>query len=130
MEPVEVVVGQYESEKDVFRGFKACFMGEKIADFEAGDRRRFTLYKCGWNRLEGYRVYDSDETNPRSPTYELMPHEEEVNPDDPHRAYHKLYSPSEVAAQWPVFAKDIDALQAKDIDAKTSDPAWNERRTL
>jgi hypothetical protein len=46
------------------------------------------------------------------------------------RVYHKLYSSSEVAAQWPVFAKEIDALRAINIDAKTSDPAWDERRTL
>jgi hypothetical protein len=59
-----------------------------------------------------------------------MSHEEEVNPDDPYRVYHKLYSSSEVAAQWPVFAKVIDALRAINIDAKTSDPAWDERRTL
>jgi hypothetical protein len=44
--------------------------------------------------------------------HELMPHEEEINADDPYRVYHKLYSSSEVAAQWPVFAKEIDALRA------------------
>jgi hypothetical protein len=59
-----------------------------------------------------------------------MPHKEEVNPDDPYRVYHKLYSSSEVTAQWPVFAKEIDALRAINIDVKTSDPAWDERRTL
>jgi hypothetical protein len=59
-----------------------------------------------------------------------MPHEEEVNPDDPYRVYHKLYRLSEVAAQWPMFAKEIDALRAINIDAETSDPAWDERRTL
>lgn len=62
--------------------------------------------------------------------HELMPHEEEVNPDDPYRVCHKLYSSSEVTAQWPVFAKEIEALRAINIDAKTSDPAWDERRTL
>src|SRR5215211_4676595 len=36
-----------------------------------------------------------------------MPHEEEVKPVDPYRVYHKLYSSSEVTAQWPVFAKEI-----------------------
>ena len=59
-----------------------------------------------------------------------MPHEEVVNPDDPNRVYHKLDSSSEVTAQWPVFAKEIDPLRAINIDAKTSDPAWDERRTL
>ena len=45
--------------------------------------------------------------------HELMPHEEEINADDPYRVYHKLYSStSEVAAQWPVFAEEIDALRA------------------
>jgi hypothetical protein len=29
-----------------------------------------------------------------------------------------------------VFAKKIDALRAINIDAKTSDPAWDERHTL
>jgi hypothetical protein len=131
MELVEVVVGQYDSDKDVFKGFKACFMGEKISDFMAGDRRRFTLYKCGWNRLEGYRVYDSDETNPRSPRYELMPHEgQKVDPNDPHRVYHRLYGPSEVVEHWPVFAGEVDALKITNIDANASDPAWTERRTL
>lgn len=62
--------------------------------------------------------------------HEMMPHEEEVNPDDPYRVCHKLYSSSEVTAQWPVFAKEIEALRAINIDAKTSDPAWDERRTL
>jgi hypothetical protein len=59
-----------------------------------------------------------------------MPHEQGVNPDDPYRVYHKLYSSSEVTAQWPVFAKEMDALRVINIDAKTSDPAWDERRTL
>ena len=59
-----------------------------------------------------------------------MPHEEEINADDPNRVYHKLYSSSEGRAQWSVFAKEIDALRATNIDAKTSDPAWDERRTL
>ena len=62
--------------------------------------------------------------------HELMPHEEEINADDPYRVYHKPYSSSEVAAQWPMFAKEIDALRAINIDAKTSDPAWDERRIL
>ena len=59
-----------------------------------------------------------------------MPHEEEINTDDPYWVYHKLYNSSEVTAQLPVFAKEIDALRAKNIDAKTSDPAWDERHTL
>lgn len=130
MESVEVIVGQHDPREQVFKGFKARFKGQKIATFQAGDRRRLTLYRCGWNRLEGYRVYDSDETNPESPKYELMPHEEEVNPEDPYRVYHRLYSPSEVAALWPVFAKEVDALQPKDIDAKAVDPAWNDRARL
>jgi hypothetical protein len=45
--------------------------------------------------------------------HELMPHKEEINADDPYWVYHKLYSSSEVTAQWPVFAKKIDALRAK-----------------
>ena len=130
MEPGEVVVGQFDSDKGVFRGFKACFMGEKIVDFKAGDRRRFTLYKCGWNMYEGYRVYDSNETNPESPRYELNPHSEEINPDDPYRVYHKLYSRSEAVAHWPVFANNVDALRMVDIDAKVNDPAWNDRGRL
>ena len=59
-----------------------------------------------------------------------MPHDEEIITDDPYWVYHKLYNSSEVTAQWPVLAKEIDALRAKDIDAKTSDPAWDERHTL
>ena len=131
MESVEVVVGQYDSDKGVFRGFKACFMGEKIADFKAGDRRRFTLYRCGWNKYEGYRVHEADETNPKLPRYDLLPHEgQKIDPNDLHRVYHRLYRPSEVAEQWPVFAGEVDALQTTDIDAKPSDPAWSERRPL
>jgi hypothetical protein len=45
--------------------------------------------------------------------HELMPHKEEINVDDPYWVYHKLYSSSEVTAQWPVFAKKIDALRAR-----------------
>jgi hypothetical protein len=59
-----------------------------------------------------------------------MPHEEEINTDDPYWVNHKLYNSSEVTAQLPVLAKEIDALRAKNIDAKTSDPAWDERHTL
>jgi hypothetical protein len=55
-----------------------------------------------------------------------MPHREKVNPDAPYRVYQKLYSSREVTAQLPVFAKEIDALRAINIDAKTSDPAWGE----
>ena len=45
--------------------------------------------------------------------HELMPHKEEINAYDPYWVYHKLYSSSEVTAQLPVFAKEIDALRAK-----------------
>jgi hypothetical protein len=62
--------------------------------------------------------------------YKLMPHEEEVSYDDPFRDYHKVYSSMELAAQWPVFAKEIEALRVTDIDAKPADPAWNERRQV
>jgi hypothetical protein len=42
-----------------------------------------------------------------------MPHDEEINADDPYWVYQKLYNSSEVTAQLPVFAKEIDALRAK-----------------
>ncbi len=131
MEPAVLVVGNCNSDTGTFEGFKARFMGEKVGEFEAGDRWRLTLYKCGWNKYQGYRVYEADERVPKSPRYELRPQEgEKVNPRDPYRSYHKLYRPEEVAEEWPMFAKDVDGLRITDIDAKDSDPAWNERGTL
>jgi hypothetical protein len=82
---IVLVVGDCNSEDGTFEGFKARFEGEKVSTFAAGDRWRFTLYKCGWNQYRGYRVYEADERQPKSPRYELTPHEgQAVNFRDTH----------------------------------------------
>jgi hypothetical protein len=43
--------------------------------------------------------------------------------------YHELYQPHVVVKQWPVFAKDLDALGITDVDANSSDDAWRNRGT-
>ena len=128
MENVELVVGDCET--GAFEGFRARFRGEKIAAFEAEKRLIFTLYRCGWNQYEGYRVYMSDRRRPRSPEYELSPHEGEVNMSDPYRSFHKLYGPDELISEWPVFADYISSLRVSDFDPNEQDPAWRAKRLL
>jgi len=115
MEPIEVLIG--DSERGSFRGFKARFLGEELACFEAEDRFVFRLYRCGWGDYDGYRAHKSDEREPFNPKYGLTPVDVE-DPEAPNTEYFSLYEANEIVSYYPFFAKHSDFLETRDIDPR------------
>ncbi len=67
---VRVLVGKREG--GTFAGYWARFEGHQVGRYE-NKGVIFTLYRSTAVNYEGYRVHVSNETNPKAPTYELLP---------------------------------------------------------
>ena len=114
---VQVVVGQRDGDR--FPGFLAEFEGEKVSSYEVtrGEGRIvYTLYKCTAYSFDAYRVHIADESNPKAPVYELHPfttdpHIVGISPD-----YSEPYDKNQLAAEYPLFLKDIDFFDVRRVD--------------
>ena len=107
---VKVLVGK--SKAGGFEGYWAEFEGEKLGSYEDDKGCVYTLYKCTAyeNSWGAYRVYISDETDPKAPTYRLLPYDEQSG------HYKQPYTNQEVAAEYPLFIKRTDGLSTYYID--------------
>ncbi len=109
---VRVLVGKREG--GVFAGYWARFEGRQVGRYE--DKGViFTLYRSTTVDFEGYRVHVSNETNPKAPTYELLPVKEDSPGRDTLPNYSDLYTPREIAKQYPLFVKHTDYLRTYEI---------------
>jgi hypothetical protein len=114
---VKVLVGQRDGDR--FLGFWAEFMGEKVSSYEdprADKRIVYTLYRCTAYNWEAYRVHIADESNPRAPVYELLPYEHDPNIAGVGPDYSEPYVKEQIAAQYPLFLKDLDYFRERRID--------------
>jgi hypothetical protein len=116
---VRFLVGKREGGTSA--GYWARFEGRQVGRYE--DKGViFTLYSSTAGPDEGYRVHVLNETNPKAPTYELLP----VNEDSLGRGtlpdYSDLYAPRDIAEQYPLFIKDIDYLRTYEIDPTAPNP--------
>jgi hypothetical protein len=118
---VKVLVGQHR-EHGRFSGFWAEFEGEEVSSYEKDDVV-YTLYKATGYDYEAYRVYISDETDPKSPVYELRPFSEDRFMQGAGPDYTEPYRREDVVAEYPLFIKraaekdeNIDHFQTRNVD--------------
>jgi hypothetical protein len=119
---VKVLVGKKKGER--FPGFWAEFEGEVVSSYEdiRGEKHIvYTLYRCTAYRYEAYRVHIADESNPGNPVYELLPY-------DPHNTmesglgldYSDPWGKAQIVARYPLFLKDMDYFQERNVDVSPS----------
>jgi hypothetical protein len=116
---VSVLVGE-RSEEGRFAGFRAQFQGREIAsytDARGGCRITYTLYRCTAYQYEAYRVHVADESDPRSPRYELHPSGESTGLSGVSRDYSEPFDKRQAVDAYPIFARDLeDAVRSMTID--------------
>ncbi len=100
---VKVLVGK-QGEQGRFVGFWAEFEGEEVSSYEEGGVA-YTLYKATGYDYEAYRVYISDETDPQSPVYELLPVPEDPDIPGGRPDYTEPYRREDVVNEYPLFIK-------------------------
>jgi hypothetical protein len=99
-----------------FSGYWVTFEVEMVSSYE--DKGVvYTLYRCSAYDWEAYRVHISNETNPRSPIYELHPCEDRSYKGEPPN-YTEPYLKEQLALHYPLFLKDLDYFLTRSIDAK------------
>jgi hypothetical protein len=114
---VKVLVGQRAGE--TFFGFWAEFEGEKVSSYEDPRLDKnivFTLYKCTAYNSDVYRVHVADESNPFAPVYELRPFNGELGPGRGRPDYSEPWEKEDLAAEYPMFLKDIDYFDSRYVD--------------
>jgi hypothetical protein len=110
---VRVLVGKVRGEQGRFTGFWAEFEGEKVASYEKDDVV-YTLYRATWYEHDAYRVYISDETNPKSPAYELLPVSGDPFSEGVATAYAEPYRREAVVEKYPLFIKSTAEKDERD----------------
>ena len=112
---VKVPVGSIDAKKGEFVGFFAEFEGKAVSSYEH-EGAVYTLYECTAYNFKAYRVHIANETDPKSPVYELRP--------SSRKAYERPYRVNDVAAEYPLFIKDMDYLSIENIDPGPSSDFW------
>jgi hypothetical protein len=102
---VRVLVGK-RNEQGHFSGFWAEFEGEKVVSHQKDDVV-YTLYKATAYNQDAYRVYVSDETDPKSPVYELHPVSGDPFTEGVGPAYAETYWGEDVVDEYPLFIKRV-----------------------
>jgi hypothetical protein len=103
---VKVPVGRVDAKKGAFDGFFAEFEGKFVSSYEHAGAV-YTLYECTAYDFKAYRVHTANETDPKAPVYALHPSR---------GAYERPYHESDVAAEYPLFIKDMDYLSIENVD--------------
>jgi hypothetical protein len=114
---VKVLVGKKKGDK--FPGFWAEFEGEEVSSYEdtRGDKSIvYTLYKCTAYNYDAYRVHVADESNPINPVYVLHPYSEDPHIQGVAPDYSEPYDKEQIAANYPLFLKDIDYFRERRVD--------------
>lgn len=114
---MRVLVGQRTGDR--FHGFWAEFEGEEVSWYEdtRGDKKIvYTLYRCTAYQWEAYRVHIADESNPSAPVYELLPFERDPQIQGAGPDYSEPWDKRQIAAEYPLFLKDIDYFRSRRID--------------
>jgi hypothetical protein len=116
----KVLVGK-KTEGKSFTGYWAEFEGKQVSSYEdpgLGKSIAYTLYKCTGTayNFDAYRVHVADESSPENPVYELHPHDEYPDIRGVGQDYSETYTKDGLAADYPVFLKDIDYFRERHID--------------
>jgi hypothetical protein len=109
---VKVLVGKKKGDK--FPGYWAEFEGEEASSYEdtRGEKKIvYTLYRCTAYTDEAYRVHVADESNPKNPVYALHPLSERSG-------YDEAFEKEDIAANFPLFLKDMDYFRTQPVDPK------------
>lgn len=108
------MVGSYVSMGN-FSGYWAEFEGDEVSSYEA-EGIVYTLYRCTAYNFEAYRVHISDEADPQAPVYELRPYDKDSRIQSARHDYTEPYAAEQIAANYPLFLKDMDYLRTFPID--------------
>lgn len=118
---VRVLVG--ERSGPTFPGFWAEFEGEEVssyADTRADKKIVYTLYRCTAYNFEAYRVHIADESDPKTPVYELLPVDRDSRSGRGRPDFSEVWTKEDIAAEYPLFLKDMDYFETRKVDGPPS----------
>jgi hypothetical protein len=118
---VKVLVGERSGPS--FPGFWAEFEGEEVSSYEdtRGDKNIvYTLYRCTAYNYEAYRVHIADESDPKTPVYELLPVERDTRSGGGRPDYSGVWMKENIAENYPLFLKDMNYFTTRNIDGPPS----------
>ena len=102
-----------------FVAFWAEFEGEEVSSYNdtRGDNNIVhTLYRCTAYNFEAYRVHSADESDPDNPQYRLQPSTGDLRPGSGRLQFSEPWTPGDIADEHPLFLKDMDYLETRDVD--------------